>query len=153
MYYQVHRSIGSITKQNKNRKEGGPGKRSSGGVGCFFHIKRVKVQTQCSLESLLLRLRSRGLPRASARSEQLMRPALLLTAPPGRLLFPALTREAHALRPFPRQAEGRERVCCFSLFLSASHRAADRLRQPGWKASAAEQAPPPPPPPPPGPGP
>lgn len=37
-------------------------------------------------------------------------PALLLLLPalPGRLLFPVLTREAHALRPFPRQAEGRE---------------------------------------------
>lgn len=42
-------------------------------------------------------------------------PALLLLLPalPGRLLFPVLTREAHALRPFPRQAEGRERSVVF----------------------------------------
>lgn len=40
--------------------------------------------------------------------------APLRPAVPGRLLFPVLTREAHALRPCPRRAEGGSVVCVSS---------------------------------------
>lgn len=42
-------------------------------------------------------------------------PAPLLSAPPGRLLFPALTREAHALRPsLPAAGGGKRKGLLFS---------------------------------------
>lgn len=108
------------------------------------------MQISLSL-ALLLWIHSDGLPYPGRkpRSNKLL---LSSPAPPhslqGHLLFPILTREAQALRPFQRQAEGRERVCCFSLLVSlsltADHQAADQVRKPRWKSSSAGQAPPPP---------
>lgn len=52
----------------------------------------------------------------------------------GHLLFPVLTREAQALCPFQRRAEGRENVHCFSLlvslYLTTDHQEADQVRKP-----------------------
>lgn len=85
--------------------------------------------------ALLLWIQSKGLPCGrEPESEELL---LSSPAPPHAaraLALPLLTREAQALRPFQRQAEGRERVCCFSLLVSlsltADHHAADQVGKP-----------------------
>lgn len=60
------------------------------------------------------------------------RPAPLLPAQPGcSLAFPGSHQRGTRAPSLPAAAEGRERVCCFSLFLSAAHRlAAHRLHSP-----------------------
>lgn len=79
---------------------GGPAKQKR---GLFFHTKGVNVQTRCSF-ALLPRLQGRGRPPASREgpATAAVPPRSSRLSQAARLLFPVLTREAHALRPFPR---------------------------------------------------
>lgn len=107
---------------------GGPAKQMR---GLFFYTKGVNVQTRCSFARLPW-LQGRGRPPASREgpATAAVPPRSFPLSQAARLLFPVLTREAHALRPFPRPRREEKGSVVF-LFLSAAHRlAAHRLRQP-----------------------
>lgn len=124
---QVHSSISFISSLLGNiqggRKDlersplGGSRKTEAGGF--FFHTKGVNGQTRCSF-ALLPWLQGRGQPLASREGSAAaaVPPRSSPLCQATRLLFPVLTREAHALRPFPRpRREEKGSVVFLSSFL------------------------------------